>query len=185
MVETYQDLDVLVNELRCCFDQYKADSSITDRIKAIITPWVQNPDWIKPEYCRCKTDEDIYPLYEGDKDDILITVICWRKGDEGCVHDHNTWAVIGVAQGQETHTLWHRTDDRTKPGFATVEKGKKVLVDAGNVMTLPNDGLHCVVNNSECESTISLHIYGGDLVKLGRRQYFPDENRYEIMHSMK
>ena len=185
MVETYQDLGLLVDELRECYQHYRHDSAITAQVQSIVRPWVENPRWITDQYRHCITDEDIYPLYENGKDDILITVICWRKGQEGCVHDHNTWAVIGVAQGQETHRIWRRTDDCSRDGFATVEPVNRVTAVAGQVLSLPEDGIHSVMNDSDEESTIALHVYGGDISKLGRRQYLPSENRYEMMHTMK
>lgn len=185
MVETCQDLGLLVDELRDCYQHYRQDDSITSRIQAIVRPWVENPSWISEQYRQCKTDEDIYPLYENGKDDILITVISWRRGQEGCVHDHNTWAVIGVAQGQETHRIWQRTDDRSREGFATVKPVNRVTAVAGQVFSLPEDGIHSVMNDSDMPATIALHVYGGDISKTGRRQYLPEQSSYQMMYTMK
>ncbi len=185
MANKYENLSDLVSELRCCFDQHKETPSITDKIQAVLKPWVENPHWIKPEYQHCKTEEDIYPLYQADKNDIMISIYCWRQGDVGCIHDHNTWAVIGVAQGGETHTLWERTDDRSVEGYATITKDQTITIGPGEVMTLPEDGVHCVVNDSAEKSTIAIHVYGGDYAQLNRLQYFPDENRTEVLVEMK
>ncbi len=185
MVETYQDLSVLVGELRHCFQQHRADSDISERVKAVIKPWVEQPDWITDEYRQCKTDEDVYPLYQNGKDDIFISVICWRQGPEGCVHDHNTWAVIGVAQGQENHHIWQRSDDRSREGYAVVKPLKRLIAKQGSIISLPRDGIHSVMNDSDLPTTIALHVYGGDLSKLGRHQYFPDENRCQVLRDLK
>lgn len=185
MVETYHDLSVLVDELRCCFEQYKEDVSVTEHVKTIIRPWIDNPEWLEEKYMHCKTEEDIYPLYQGGADDILITVICWRKGEVSCVHDHRTWAVIGIVQGQETHQIWRRTDDRSKQGYAEIEPTNRMTLGEGQIISLPEDGIHSVVNDSDLDTTIAIHVYGGDLEKIGRNQYFPDENRMATLHSMK
>ncbi len=185
MVETCQDLSVLVDDLRSCFDQYKNDTNITDRVKEIIRPWIDNPEWLEEKYMHCQTEEDVYPLYQNGADDILITVICWSKGDMGCVHDHNTWAVIGVVQGQETHQIWRRTDDRSQEGYAEVEPTNRMTVCEGQIISLPVDGVHSVVNDSKLDTTIAIHVYGGDLAVIGRNQYFPNENRSEKLYSMK
>jgi predicted metal-dependent enzyme (double-stranded beta helix superfamily) len=185
MVETYQDLSVLVGELRHCFQRYRADHDITERVKAVMKPWVEQPDWITDEYRTCKTEEDIYALYQNGKDDIFISVICWRQGLESCVHDHNTWTVIGVAQGQENHQIWQRTDDRSQEGYAVVKPHKRLIAKQGSIISLPHDGIHSVVNNSELSTTIALHVYGGDLTVLGRQQYFPDENRCQVLCDLK
>lgn len=185
MVEACQDLSLLVDELRCCFKLYKNDSSITERIKTIVRPWIDNPEWLEDKYMRCKTDEDVYTLYENGPNDILITVICWRKGVMSSVHDHKTWAVIGIVQGQETHQIWRRFDDGSQDGYAKVEPTNRMTLCEGQIISLPADGIHSVVNDSDLETTIGIHVYGGDLAKIGRNQYFPDENRTDKLYSMK
>ncbi len=39
----------------------------------------------------------------------------WKPGQTTPIHDHLTWALIGVYSGQERETLYRRTDEKTDP----------------------------------------------------------------------
>src|SRR6266571_3222345 len=57
----------------------------------------------------------------------------WTPGQTTPIHDHLTWALIGVYSGQERETLYRRTDDRTNPKFAKLEIAGEQVNKKGHV----------------------------------------------------
>jgi predicted metal-dependent enzyme (double-stranded beta helix superfamily) len=98
-----------------------------------------------------------------------IVAMVWLPGQVTSVHDHVTWCVFGVLQGVEHEELFTLADDRQS------------LVRAGSADNLTGDvsgftppgDIHRVRNVGD-GMTISLHIYGADISRLGgsiRREY--------------
>src|SRR5437867_5239058 len=57
-------------------------------------------------------------------DDEAYSIIggVWRPGQSTPIHDHLTWALIGVYEGEERETLFRRIDDGSNPKKAKLEK---------------------------------------------------------------
>ena len=85
------------------------------------------------------------------------------------MHDHVTWCVFGVLQGAEHEEL-----------FALAHGGRRLVPAGSAVNTIgqvsgfaPPGDIHRV-RNTGAGVTISLHVYGADISRLGssvRREY--------------
>ena len=96
----------------------------------------------------------------------------WTPGQTTPIHDHLTWALIGVYSGQEHETLYMRTDNKTDPRYAKLEKVNERVNTKGHVTVLNNSGIHKVDNVSQ-EPTQSIHVYGRDIGNTERHSYDP------------
>ena len=96
----------------------------------------------------------------------------WKPGQTAPIHDHLTWALIGVCSGQEHETLYRRTDDKTDPRYAKLEKVSERVNTNGHVTLLSHNGIHKVDNISP-EPTESIHVYGRDIGNTERHSYDP------------
>jgi len=97
-----------------------------------------------------------------------IVAVVWRPGQVTPIHDHVTWCVVGVIQGVEQEELFAcPTGDHLVPVSTTA-------IPAGSVTGFaPPGDIHRVRNPTDC-TTISLHIYGADISRIGssvRRAY--------------
>ena len=97
----------------------------------------------------------------------------WRPGQTTPIHDHLTWAVIGVYAGREREALYRRLDDGSNPRFAKVEKVSERINEPGHVTVLAHSGIHKVDNPSLDTPTHSVHVYGRDIGNLERHSYDP------------
>jgi len=96
----------------------------------------------------------------------------WKPGQTTPIHDHLTWALIGVYSGQEHETLYRRTYDKTDPRYAKLEKVSERVNTKGHVTVLSHNGIYKVDNNSP-ERTKSIHVYGRDIGNTERHSYDP------------
>jgi 3-mercaptopropionate dioxygenase len=123
------------------------------------------------------TDEQRYGDPHGYRSHLLhaepdgsfsVTALVWRPGQATPIHDHVTWCVSGVIQGDEHEERYVlREDGWLELDGTSVNATGDVsgLVPPGDIHRVRNVGVH---------TAISLHIYGTDLSRLGssiRRVY--------------
>ena len=98
-----------------------------------------------------------------------IVALVWRPGQVTPIHDHVTWCVFGVIQGEEYEELF------------TLDTQRESLVESGTTTNrtaevggfAPPGDIHRVRNAGE-DTAISIHIYGTDVTRIGssvRRRY--------------
>ncbi len=96
----------------------------------------------------------------------------WKPGQTTPIHDHLTWAIIGVYAGEEREALYRRTDDGSNPQFAKLEKVSEHVNKKGHVTVLGHTGIHRVDNVSS-NAAESIHVYGRDIGHAERHSYDP------------
>ena len=96
----------------------------------------------------------------------------WKPGQTTPIHDHLTWALIGVYEGEEREALYRRTDDGTNLKTARLEKISERVNTRGHVTVLGHTGIHKVDNISENPAR-SIHVYGQDIGHAERHSYDP------------
>ncbi|CAM2962495.1 cysteine dioxygenase family protein [Saccharomonospora xinjiangensis] len=100
-----------------------------------------------------------------------IVALVWLPGQATPIHDHVSWCVTGVVEGQETEEVYEIRQAETGP--CLVRTGTVINV-VGAVSALDPPGDIHRVRNSCTELAVSLHIYGADIRRLGssiRRTY--------------
>ena len=112
--------------------------------------------------------EEGFPIYVDDT--LTITTVVWKPGIGAPPHNHNTWALIGVVEGNEQNTNYRRTDDGSRPWYAQLEKVEVVDILPGqSAYILPPDDIHSVAIPGE--KTVAIHVYGNNLRKQWRYQF--------------
>ena len=98
--------------------------------------------------------------------------LVWLPGQATPIHDHVSWCVVGVYEGNEYETLYQRDKDTDGTEYLVEDGVKTCPTGTTEALTPPGD-IHKVENQGDCLA-ISLHIYGADICKLGssiRRSY--------------
>jgi 3-mercaptopropionate dioxygenase len=96
----------------------------------------------------------------------------WHPGQTTPIHDHLTWALIGVYEGEEREALFRRTDDGSNPKLAKIQQVGERVNKKGHVTVLGHSGIHRV-DNISLKPTTSVHIYGRDIGNAERHSYDP------------
>jgi predicted metal-dependent enzyme (double-stranded beta helix superfamily) len=82
-------------------------------------------------------------------------------------HDHRTWAVIGVYQGQEDNTFFRRV-----PNASSIEQAGGRSLKERDVLMLGPQGIHKIAN-PRSETLIALHVYGLNVFEIERSAWDP------------
>jgi predicted metal-dependent enzyme (double-stranded beta helix superfamily) len=96
----------------------------------------------------------------------------WQPGQTTPIHDHLTWAVVGVCEGEERESIYRRIDDGSNPDKAKLEMVSERINKKGHVTTLGKAGIHRI-DNVSLSPSLSIHMYGLDIGTAERHSYDP------------
>lgn len=106
---------------------------------------------------------------------VLHTVV--NPGFVSPPHDHRTWAVIGVYDGQEDNTFY-----RLIEGSRRIEQIGRRALRQGELVTLGIEAIHQIANPGS-DKLVALHVYGANIFEIERTAWDPatgDERPYKL-----
>jgi len=139
-------------------------------IEPLLRRLVTEPDWLNEKYRRAIPSKAYsqYLLYRPVDHAFSVVSFVWNPGQGSPIHDHCTWGVIGQFEGEEEEIRFRILDNRLERiGAVTARPG-----DVSHVYP-PSRDIHQIHNRSNT-STISIHIYGGDIGSQRRHTYDPN-----------
>lgn len=111
-------------------------------------------------------------LYVDPESRFSIVSLVWMPGQQTVIHDHVSWCVVGVHQGNEEETLYRYVDNGLEPPHLA-QYAHSVNQEGTTSFFVPPGDIHKVCNSSD-QKVISIHVYGVDVSVLGssvRRRY--------------
>ena len=162
-------LTALVTDLDRAVRDATPGRATVDAVSTALRPALGDPQLLRPD--QRVGDPAAYRQHllhvAGDGAFSLVALV-WLPGQATPIHDHLAWCVVGVHEGAE-----HEIRYRARPDGLLVPTGSAVA-HAGDVDgLLPPGDIHRVTNTAPV-TTISLHVYGVDVRRLGssiRRRY--------------
>jgi 3-mercaptopropionate dioxygenase len=161
-----QDVDRIVRG-------YPSEAAILLHLKPALEKLVSSPDSVPTEAFTPRKDRFAMNLLQMP-DDEAYSIIggVWHPGQTTPIHDHLTWALIGVYEGEEREALFRRIDDGSNPKLAGIQQISERVNKKGHVTVLGHSGIHRV-DNISLKPTTSVHIYGRDIGNAERHSYDP------------
>jgi 3-mercaptopropionate dioxygenase len=161
-----QDVDRIVRG-------YPSESEILLHLKPALEKLVSSPGSVPTEAFTPRKDRFAMNLLEMPEDEAYSIIGgVWHPGQTTPIHDHLTWALIGVYEGEEREALFRRTDDGSNPKLAKIQQVGERVNKKGHVTVLGHSGIHRV-DNISLKPTTSVHIYGRDIGNAERHSYDP------------
>jgi 3-mercaptopropionate dioxygenase len=96
---------------------------------------------------------------------LSVVALVWLPGQRTPIHDHVSWCVVGVYRGAEHETHYRLSETGGTPRLVPTTKFQ---APAGHVEALvpPSENIHSVAAAGD-QKTISIHVYGADIERLG------------------
>jgi len=136
-------------------------------IARILPKILEDRDLLLPEHKMLPPEgygrHDVF-LCPSDKFSIIAAV--WPPGIVSPIHDHQTWCAFGVFEGVIQETLYRAVSD--DPACCDAMPVEFIDLVVGDATHLPVGGgdIHCMHNPGD-RVAVSVHVYGGNSVKLG------------------
>src|SRR5215212_3572193 len=148
------------------FDSFISDAErLVDDPHAIgerLEPLLAADGWLAPQHRRGSAEGySQHILHVSPTRRLSVVALVWLPGQRTPIHDHVSWCVVGVYRGVERETHYDLVDG-TLVETATLE------ARAGHVEALvpPARNIHSVTAAGSAK-TISIHVYGADIERLG------------------
>lgn len=142
-------------------DETATLAQLTPRLKELIVA----DDWLPDAYAVADGGAyRQYLLYADPLDRFSIVSFVWGPGQGTPIHNHRVWGLVGVLRGEELSVSYARqADGSLRPG--AVERLPKGTVAAVS----PDIGdIHAISNGLSDQSSISIHVYGGNIGRIRR-----------------
>lgn len=166
-------LEQLVGAIHTVLDEHTKPEQIAASVAAVLRPFLGQADLLRCDQCEADpTQYRQHVLYVAEGGVFSVVALVWLPGQATAIHDHVSWCVVGVHQGQEHEIRYRLIDDGPTPYLTPCATGTNA-VGCVEALTPPGD-IHQVVNPGP-QLAISLHVYGADIGKLGSSI----QNRYE------
>ena len=153
--------------------KYQDEAEVLRHVKPLLERLIRSPGSVPTEAFTPRNDRFAMNLIHMPSDEMFSIIGgVWHPAQTTPIHDHLTWALIGVYDGEEREALFRRTDDGSNPKIAKIEKVSERINTKGHVTALGHRGIHRVDNISG-RPTTSIHVYGRDLGNTERHSYDP------------
>jgi 3-mercaptopropionate dioxygenase len=166
IVEFSQDVDAIVR-------RYSSESEILLQLEPTLEKLITKRGSLPAEAFAPRKDRFAMNLLHMPPDKAFSVIGgVWHSGQTTPIHDHLTWALIGVYDGEEREALFRRTDDGSNPSLAKIEQVSERVNKRGHVTVLGHTGIHRV-DNISIKPALSVHVYGRDIGNAERHSYDP------------
>jgi 3-mercaptopropionate dioxygenase len=166
LIEFSQDVDAVVRK-------YASESEILLHLKPSLEKLITKQGPLPTEAFAPRKDRFAMNLLHMPPDKTFSVIGgVWHPGQTTPIHDHLTWALIGVYDGEEREVLFRRTDDGSNPRLAKIEQVSERVNKRGQVTVLGHAGIHRV-DNISIKPALSIHVYGRDIGNAERHSYDP------------
>ena len=179
MASVQYSLEEFIGEMDGLLESQPDQGKLFDVGSVHLERLIRNPDAIPAKYrvpglggwSGHSGDGASYILHQGENG-LSIMAVVWDSGDHVGPHDHRTWGMIGVMDSSITETRFRRVDDRSREGYAVLEKGRVTEAKPGEIsLLIPDvDEIHQMDNETD-RPTVELHVYGRDLRGLERERF--------------
>lgn len=92
----------------------------------------------------------------------VVIAMIWPPHSRSAAHDHGTWGVVAVTEGEVDVTNFEREDDGRDPSRARLRAACTLRAGPGAVATVlpPHEDFHSVYNPSDSRVAVTIHTYG-------------------------
>lgn len=145
---------------------------ISDRMRHLMPRW-KMPD---PRYKRMQRGAyyGSYILYLSDDAGLVVVLDTFASGQSTPIHNHRTWGVVALMEGNECSELYLPTSDLSGPPLLLSKSESR----PGDITYFPETTMHRLCTQGGVDS-VSLHVYGADVGVIKRLCWDPDRHSYE------
>jgi predicted metal-dependent enzyme (double-stranded beta helix superfamily) len=165
LAQFLSDVDVVV--------RHEPDPQVVQYVRPLLQQLLAQRDWLDEKFRRPVSGKPYtqYLLYTPADEAWSLVAFVWPRGSTTPIHDHCTWGVIGVYQGQETETLYRIVEGSVVAGKVRIAAQGTAVIYPGEVgCVVPPHDVHCVANNGS-DVAVSIHVYGTNIGQQARHVF--------------
>jgi predicted metal-dependent enzyme (double-stranded beta helix superfamily) len=151
-------------------DRESEETALLAEGRGLLARLVAEDDWLPDAYAQPNAQYyQQYLLHADPLERLSIVSFVWGPGQKTPVHDHTVWGLVGVLRGAEISVSYAPKPD------VSFDIGPEHRLEAGQVVAVsPRIGdIHAIANAYDDRSSISIHVYGGNIGAVRRSVFDP------------
>ncbi|OCR00949.1 cupin [Oscillatoriales cyanobacterium USR001] len=146
------DLEDILDKIS---DDYLRLQAICPLVRRLLdsSSWLQIP-FLEPDL---ETGWAVQMLYDEPFFPLTVQLVTWIPGTVSPIHNHGSWGLVALLNGQEKNTFWRRSPTSKFPD--KIENVGDILLNPADIICLMSDAIHHVEAMGD-EPTISFNLYG-------------------------
>ncbi len=160
-----------LTDLEDILHKFQSDRHRLQAICPLVRRLLTSSEWLQGEYLEPnpETGWSVLTLYDEPDFPLTVQTVAWLPGRGSPIHNHATWGVVALINGEEKNTLWRRTDNnggiekntlwRRTDNNGGIEKVSEIILTPGEIISLMPDAIHHVEALGD-QPTISFNLYG-------------------------
>jgi predicted metal-dependent enzyme (double-stranded beta helix superfamily) len=163
-------LQHFVQGLTALLDRGADEAAIFREGRALLASLIAQDGWLPQALL--EPDPEGYRIHRLHVDPagrFSVSAMVWGPGQGTPIHDHTVWGMVGVLRGRERcEEFGHLLE----PGGPLVAGGVHELLPGDIDLVSPRIGdIHRVSNALQDGTSVSIHVYGGDIGLIPRSRY--------------
>lgn len=148
-----------LTDIENILDQESDDRVRLQKICPLVRRLLHSSEWILTNFSLPDPEQGWSVQLHYDEPDLPITVqtVVWSPGSKSPIHNHATWGIVAMLDGQEQNTFWNRAPTPEFPD-RIAQTGSQILTP-GDIICLMPAAIHQVEALGD-EPTISFNVYG-------------------------
>jgi predicted metal-dependent enzyme (double-stranded beta helix superfamily) len=163
-------LESFVRDFGALADRGADEAAIFREGRALLAALIAEDGWLPQALL--EPDPDSYRIHRLHVDPagrFSVSAMVWGPGQGTPIHDHTVWGMVGVLRGRERcEEFGHLLE----PGGPLVAGNIHELAPGDIDLVSPSIGdIHRVSNALPDGTSVSIHVYGGDIGLIHRSRY--------------
>jgi predicted metal-dependent enzyme (double-stranded beta helix superfamily) len=148
------------------------EPQVLERGAQLLSELVNHDDWLPAEFAQPSPERyQQYVLHVDSAQRFSVVSFVWGPGQATPVHDHRVWGLIGMLRGAEDAQAFQRDSSGALHALGAPQRLLPGQVEAVS----PRIGdIHQVRNAFDDRTSISIHVYGGNIGAVQRAVYLAD-----------
>lgn len=164
-IEPVEGTDELIPRLQAAV-AHDDPEAITEEVKRTLADLIRRRRLRFSDRFR-KTRDDTYArrlLYRDPETGTTAVVMTWGPGQTTPLHDHaGIWCVEGVVEGEMSVARFEKVDEDSEGRCRFIRQGNERVGPGSAGALIPPFEYHVLGNAMEDGTSITLHVYGGEL----------------------
>ncbi|MBE9101707.1 cupin [Vacuolonema iberomarrocanum] len=135
------------------------DGRRIEAIAPLVRKLLNSSYWLQFEFVQPKPNPgwSVRFLYQDHQFPLTVQMVAWLPGQPSPIHNHGTWGIVAIVNGQEKNRFWRKAPTSEHPDRIELV-GDRTLSPGDLISFLPN-AIHSVEPLGD-ESAITFNIYG-------------------------
>jgi predicted metal-dependent enzyme (double-stranded beta helix superfamily) len=143
------------------------EEAVPEKVAELMPALLADPTFLSPEQMSAPAKGYArHEVFLCPEDRFTVLAVVWPAGITSPIHDHNTWCAFGVYDGVVAETRYRpvaAAGDR--PSAEPVSVRAWTVGEAG-ALPLGSGDIHGMHNPTD-RASVSIHVYGGNIAKIG------------------